>query len=35
MPINKNLTPVTLPMDLKFGEHHTTTFSKNLRELDI
>ncbi len=35
MPINKNLTPVTLPMDLKFGDRPTTTFSNNLRALGV
>jgi len=35
MPINKNLTPVTLPMDLKFGDRPTTTFSNNLRALNV
>ncbi len=35
MPINKDLTPVTLPMDLKFEKRPTTTFSNNLRALEV
>jgi len=35
MPINKNLTPVNLPMDLKFGKTPSTAFENNLRALKV
>lgn len=35
MPINKNLTPVTLPMVLKFGQKPKTEFHNNLDALKI
>ncbi len=35
MPINKNLMPVNLPMELKFGQEPSTTFSNNLRALNV
>ena len=35
MPINENLTPVTLPMDLKFDQEPTTRFVNNLEALNI
>ncbi len=35
MPINKNLTPVTLPMDLKFDQAPVTRFVNNLEALKI
>jgi hypothetical protein len=35
MPINENLTPVTLPMDLKFNQAPTTRFVNNLEALNI
>lgn len=35
MPINRNLTPVTLPMDLKFDQEPRTVFNNNLREIKV
>lgn len=35
MPINNDLTPVTLPMDLKFNQAPQTTFINNLESLNI
>ena len=35
MPINYNLTPVNLPMDLKFGQEPKTNFENNLRALKV
>lgn len=35
MPINNDLSPITLPMDLKFNEEITTEFMNNLDSLDI
>ena len=35
MPINNNLEPITLPMDLKFGQEIRTTFKNNLESLNI
>ena len=35
MPINNKLTPVTLPMDLKFGEAPMTNYINNLEALNI
>lgn len=35
MPINKNLTPVTLPMDLKFDQAPVTRFINNLEALKV
>ena len=35
MPINRDLPPVTLPMDLKFGQKPTTRFLNNLDALKI
>ena len=35
MPQNKNLTPVTLPMDLKFGQDAVTHYINNLESLNI
>lgn len=35
MPINNNLTPVNLPMDLKFGQDPVTHFVNNLESLNI
>ena len=35
MPINKDLTPVTLPMDLKFNQEPTTRFLNNLEALKV
>tara|TARA_E500000331_G_scaffold354733_1_gene408490 strand:- start:108 stop:1094 length:987 start_codon:yes stop_codon:yes gene_type:complete len=35
MPQNKNLSPVTLPMDLKFGQEPTTEFHNNLEHLKV
>ena len=33
MPINNDLEPIELPMELKFGQQPTTTFHNNLRAL--
>ena len=35
MPINKDLQPIELPMDLKFGQRSTTRFRNNLDALDV
>lgn len=35
MPINKDLPPVSLPMDLKFGQEPTTKFLNNLDALKV
>ena len=35
MPINNNLDPVTLPMDLKFGQDAVTNYINNLESLNI
>ena len=35
MPQNKNLKPVNLPMDLKFGEEPHTKFQNNLSALKV
>jgi len=35
MPQNKNLTPVTLPMELKFGQEPATEFYNNLQHLKV
>ena len=35
MPINNNLDPVNLPMDLKFGQEIKTRFINNLESLNI
>ena len=35
MPINNNLKPVNLPMDLKFGQEPVTHFVNNLESLSI
>tara|TARA_B100001287_G_C22658810_1_gene519215 strand:+ start:839 stop:1840 length:1002 start_codon:yes stop_codon:yes gene_type:complete len=35
LPINNNLTPVKLPMDLKFGQDPVTHFVNNLESLNI
>ena len=35
MPVNNNLEPVTLPMDLKFGQEPTTSFHNNLEALKV
>ena len=35
MPLNNNLTPITLPMDLKFGEKPSTDFFNNLIALKV
>ena len=35
MPQNSNLEPITLPMDLKFGQSPTTMFSNNLKALKV
>ena len=35
MPINNDLKPVTLPMDLKFGEDPVTHFINNLESLSV
>ena len=35
MPINNNLAPVTLPMDLKFGQEPVTNYINNLESLNI
>ena len=35
MPINNNLEPVSLPMDLKFGQDAVTHYINNLESLNI
>ena len=35
MPQNKNLTPVTFPMELRFGEEPTTEFKNDLESLNV
>ena len=35
MPINNNLEPITLPMELKFGNKPTTNFHNNLEALNV
>lgn len=35
MPQNLNLKPITLPMDLKFGEQPKTNFQNNLKALKV
>ena len=35
MPINNNLSPVTLPMDLKFGQEPITNYINNLESLNV
>lgn len=35
MPINNDLTPITLPMDLKFGKEPETNFENNLNALKV
>jgi thymidylate synthase (FAD) len=35
MPQNPNLTPVNLPMELKFGQEPNTTFYNNLKALKV
>jgi thymidylate synthase (FAD) len=35
MPQNPNLEPITLPMDLKFDQSPSTTFSNNLKALNV
>ena len=35
MPINNNLTPITLPMQLKFGEEPKTMFHNNLEAIKV
>ena len=35
MPQNKDLTPVNLPMDLKFGQECSTTWMNNLEALKV
>ena len=35
MPINNNLEPVLLPMDLKFGQDQVTNYINNLESLNI
>ena len=35
MPINNDLKPVTLPMDLKFGEDPVTNYINNLESLNV
>ena len=35
MPINNDLKPVTLPMDLKFGQEPVTNYINNLESLKI
>ena len=35
MPVNNNLTPITLPMDLKFGKEPVTNFQNNLDALKV
>ncbi len=35
MPINKELQPIELPMELKFGQPTSTTFENNLKALKV
>ena len=35
MPQNKNLKPISLPMELKFGQEPSTNFYNNLKALKI
>jgi len=35
MPVNHNLKPISLPMDLKFGQEPTTEFFNNLSALKV
>ena len=35
MPVNNDLTPITLPMDLKFGKVPETKFDNNLNALKV
>ena len=35
MPQNSNLTPVNLPMELKFGQEPKTDFFNNLAHLKV
>ena len=35
MPQNKNLKPINLPMELKFGETPQTNFQNNLSALKV
>ena len=35
MPINNDLEPITLPMELKFGQAVNTTFQNNLTALTV
>lgn len=35
MPINNNLKPITLPMELKFGQEPITSYVNNLESLNI
>tara|TARA_B100000941_G_scaffold289286_1_gene267949 strand:+ start:887 stop:1864 length:978 start_codon:yes stop_codon:yes gene_type:complete len=35
MPLNNNIEPITLPMDLKFGQTCNTTFQNNLEALKV
>ena len=35
MPQNKNLKPVELPMELKFGQEPKTLFYNNLEHLEV
>lgn len=35
MPVNNDLTPITLPMELKFGKEPTTNFQNNLDALKV
>ena len=35
MPLNNNINPITLPMDLKFGQSCNTAFQNNLDALKV
>ena len=35
MPLNNNIEPITLPMDLKFGEDPLTNYINNLESLNV
>ena len=35
MPLNNDLDPITLPMDLKFDQPHSTVFLNNLKALNV
>ena len=35
MPVNNNLSPVSLPMLLKFGEEPVTNYINNLESLNV